>query len=36
MSAVPNRDSFTFFHPLRVRWAEVDPQGIVLNGHYQG
>lgn len=21
-------------HPLRVRWAEVDRQGIVFNGHY--
>lgn len=21
-------------HPLRVRWAEVDGQGIVFNGHY--
>lgn len=20
--------------PLRVRWAEVDPQGVVFNGHY--
>lgn len=27
-------DTFRFFHPLRVRWAEVDPQGIVFNGHY--
>ncbi len=23
-----------FPHPLRVRWAESDPQGIVFNGHY--
>jgi acyl-CoA thioester hydrolase len=23
-----------FSHPLRVRWAESDPQGIVFNGHY--
>ncbi|HBX56178.1 acyl-CoA thioesterase [Pseudomonas sp. UBA2684] len=29
-----SRDAFTFFHPLRVRWAEVDPQNIVFNGHY--
>jgi acyl-CoA thioester hydrolase len=25
---------FTFSHSLRVRWAEVDRQGIVFNGHY--
>ncbi|MEO7031615.1 MAG: thioesterase family protein [Herbaspirillum sp.] len=25
---------FVFFHPLRVRWAEVDMQAIVFNGHY--
>jgi acyl-CoA thioester hydrolase len=28
------RSDFTFSHPLRVRWAEVDRQGIVFNGHY--
>jgi acyl-CoA thioester hydrolase len=28
------RADFTFSHPLRVRWAEVDRQGIVFNGHY--
>lgn len=28
------RAQFRFFHPLRVRWAEVDRQGIVFNGHY--
>jgi acyl-CoA thioester hydrolase len=28
------RDDFRFFHALRVRWAEVDMQGIVFNGHY--
>ena len=28
------RADFTFFHTLRVRWAEVDMQGIVFNGHY--
>lgn len=28
------REDFHFFHPLRVRWAEVDMQGIVFNGHY--
>lgn len=25
---------FSLLHPLRVRWAEVDSQGIVFNGHY--
>jgi acyl-CoA thioester hydrolase len=25
---------FAFCHPLRVRWAEVDRQGIVFNGNY--
>jgi acyl-CoA thioester hydrolase len=25
---------YSFFHQLRVRWAEVDRQGIVFNGHY--
>lgn len=28
------RQDFSFFHPLRVRWSEVDMQGIVFNGHY--
>ena len=28
------RDDFRFFHPLRVRWAEVDMQKIVFNAHY--
>src|SRR3954447_10227477 len=28
------RQDFAFFHSLRVRWAEVDMQGIVFNGHY--
>ncbi|MBI1394657.1 MAG: YbgC/FadM family acyl-CoA thioesterase [Betaproteobacteria bacterium] len=28
------RSEFRFFHPLRVRWAEVDRQGIVFNAHY--
>lgn len=26
--------AFRFRHSLRVRWAEVDPQNIVFNGHY--
>jgi len=29
-----NRDQFRFFHELRVRYAEVDSQGIVFNAHY--
>jgi acyl-CoA thioester hydrolase len=28
------REHFTFRHELRVRWAEVDKQGIVFNGNY--
>jgi acyl-CoA thioester hydrolase len=28
------RADFSFFHSLRVRWAEVDMQAIVFNGHY--
>jgi len=28
------RGDFTFFHTLRVRWAEVDRQDVVFNGHY--
>lgn len=28
------RTDFRFSHSLRVRWAEVDRQGIVFNGHY--
>jgi YbgC/YbaW family acyl-CoA thioester hydrolase len=28
------RDGFRFFHRMRVRWAEVDMQRIVFNGHY--
>ncbi|MGE8360600.1 acyl-CoA thioesterase [Pseudomonas sp.] len=34
MTTIPARDAFTFFHSLRVRWSEVDPQAIVFNGHY--
>jgi YbgC/YbaW family acyl-CoA thioester hydrolase len=29
-----NRSEFRFFERLRVRWAEVDMQKIVFNGHY--
>ena len=28
------RDDFRFSEPLRVRWAEIDAQKIVFNGHY--
>ena len=28
------REDFAFLHPLRVRWAEVDAQGVVFNPHY--
>jgi len=29
-----DRTVFTFTHPLRVRWAECDAQGIVFNVNY--
>lgn len=29
-----SRAEFAFFYPLRVRWSEVDPQGIVFNPNY--
>jgi acyl-CoA thioester hydrolase len=29
-----SRADFSFSHPLRVRYAEVDAQGIVFNAHY--
>lgn len=28
------RSDFRFFHPLRVRYSEIDGQGIVFNAHY--
>ncbi len=28
------RDAFDFFFPLRVRYAEIDAQGVVFNAHY--
>lgn len=31
---LPTRAAFRCLHRLRVRWAEVDLQGIVFNGHY--
>ncbi len=29
-----SRTEYRFFERLRVRWAEVDMQKIVFNGHY--
>jgi YbgC/YbaW family acyl-CoA thioester hydrolase len=29
-----NRNDFRYFERLRVRWAEVDMQKVVFNGHY--
>lgn len=29
-----SRKDFAFLHPLRVRWAECDAQGIVFNANY--
>jgi len=29
-----NRTEFRFLDRLRVRWAEIDAQKIVFNGHY--
>jgi len=29
-----SRDGFSYFYPLRVRYAEVDAQGVVFNAHY--
>lgn len=28
------RADFAFFHRFRVRWSEVDPQGVVFNARY--
>ena len=30
----PQRETYRFFHRLQVRWAEVDMQQVVFNGHY--
>lgn len=32
--ANPARGEFGFFFPLRVRYAEIDGQGVVFNAHY--
>ncbi|PPD14761.1 MAG: thioesterase [Methylobacterium sp.] len=29
-----NRSTFRFFHPYRVRYSEIDGQGVVYNAHY--
>ena len=29
-----SREQFWFFHPFRVRYSEIDGQGIVFNAHY--
>ena len=29
-----SREAFWFFHPFRVRYSEVDAQGVVFNAHY--
>jgi acyl-CoA thioester hydrolase len=29
-----SRDAFRFFHPVRVRYSEIDGQGVVFNAHY--
>jgi len=28
------REDFAFFHPMRVRWADADPQGVVFYPRY--
>jgi acyl-CoA thioester hydrolase len=28
------RDRFRFFHPFRVRYSEIDGQGVLFNAHY--
>ena len=33
-AARSSRPNFAFFHEIRVRWAEVDAQGIVFNPNY--
>lgn len=29
-----NIEDFRFLHPMRVRWAEADMQGVVFNANY--
>jgi YbgC/YbaW family acyl-CoA thioester hydrolase len=33
-NTAPTKDQFRYLERLRVRWAEVDMQKIVFNGHY--
>ncbi|MBS0531151.1 MAG: acyl-CoA thioesterase [Proteobacteria bacterium] len=28
------RDQFRFYHPFRVRYSEIDGQGVLFNAHY--
>ena len=32
--SIMNKELFKFFYEFRVRYAEVDAQGIVFNAHY--
>jgi acyl-CoA thioester hydrolase len=34
LESLPNRERYKFFYELRVRYAEIDGQGIVFNAHY--
>ncbi len=34
MTTLKRRQDFRFAERLRVRWSEIDVQGIVFNGHY--
>ena len=29
-----SREKFWFFHPFRVRYSEIDGQGVLFNAHY--
>ena len=29
-----NRSQFSFYYTFRIRYSEVDAQGIVFNAHY--
>jgi acyl-CoA thioester hydrolase len=32
--SVMQKEEFSFFHRLRIRYAEIDAQGVVFNAHY--
>ncbi|ARU05847.1 4-hydroxybenzoyl-CoA thioesterase [Comamonas serinivorans] len=34
MTALPQPADFRLHHRMRVRWSELDMQGVVFNGHY--